>query len=98
MHFHFNNLSFLILLLILVMIAEERTSRVANGHSKRRRVSTNQTVIDGDLYINLEVSSGSMVIIEIFSLDLRDLHYALCPRLGYHLVVHVFVICLVCLW
>ncbi|KAI8570462.1 hypothetical protein RHMOL_Rhmol01G0035800 [Rhododendron molle] len=42
------------------MIAEERTSRVApNGRSKRRRVSTNQTV-HSDLYINLEVSSGSM--------------------------------------
>ncbi|KAF7152137.1 hypothetical protein RHSIM_Rhsim01G0037900 [Rhododendron simsii] len=42
------------------MIAEERTSRVApNGHSKLRRVSTNQTV-HSDLYINLEVSSGSM--------------------------------------
>ncbi|KAI8534633.1 hypothetical protein RHMOL_Rhmol10G0105400 [Rhododendron molle] len=41
------------------MIVEERTSRVApNGCSKRRRVSTNQSV-HSDLYINLEISSGS---------------------------------------
>ncbi|KAI8570038.1 hypothetical protein RHMOL_Rhmol01G0002200 [Rhododendron molle] len=46
-----------------------------------------------DLYINLEVFSSSMVIIEI-SLDLRAVHFALCPRLGYHLVELVFVICL----
>ncbi|KAG5545371.1 hypothetical protein RHGRI_017746 [Rhododendron griersonianum] len=40
---------------------KERTSRVApNGRSKRRRVSTNQTVINSDVYMNLEVSSGSM--------------------------------------
>ncbi|KAI8534628.1 hypothetical protein RHMOL_Rhmol10G0105200 [Rhododendron molle] len=52
------------------MIAEERTSRVApNGRSKRRRVSTNQTVINSDVYMNLEVSSGSMeniLIEEVF--------------------------------
>ncbi|KAF7129445.1 hypothetical protein RHSIM_Rhsim10G0095800 [Rhododendron simsii] len=42
----------------ILSAVEERTSRVApNGHSKRRRVSTNQTV-HSDLYINLEVSSG----------------------------------------
>ncbi|KAF7130764.1 hypothetical protein RHSIM_Rhsim10G0082500 [Rhododendron simsii] len=52
------------------MIAEEMTSRVApNGSSKRRRVSTNQTVINSDVYMNLEVSSGSLeniLIEEVF--------------------------------
>ncbi|KAF7130530.1 hypothetical protein RHSIM_Rhsim10G0082400 [Rhododendron simsii] len=48
------------------MIAVERTSRVApNGCSKRRRVSTNQTVINSDVYMNLEVSSGSLSIITV---------------------------------
>ncbi|XP_058180337.1 uncharacterized protein LOC131298849 isoform X2 [Rhododendron vialii] len=43
------------------------TSWVApNGRNKRRRVLTNQTVINSDVYMNLEVSSGSMVIVEIF--------------------------------
>ncbi|XP_058180329.1 AT-hook motif nuclear-localized protein 9-like isoform X1 [Rhododendron vialii] len=37
------------------------TSWVApNGRNKRRRVLTNQTVINSDVYMNLEVSSGSM--------------------------------------
>ncbi|KAG5564180.1 hypothetical protein RHGRI_000390 [Rhododendron griersonianum] len=44
------------------MIAEEKTSRVSpNGRSKRRRVSTYQTIINSDVYMNLEVSSGSML-------------------------------------
>ncbi|KAG5528184.1 hypothetical protein RHGRI_028953 [Rhododendron griersonianum] len=51
---------------------EKRTSRVApNGRSKRRRVSINQTVINSDVYMNLEVSSGSMeniLIEEVFKL------------------------------
>ncbi|GFY99388.1 RING/U-box superfamily protein [Actinidia rufa] len=38
--------------------SEERISRVApNGLYKRRRVSSNQTTINGDLYINLEGTS-----------------------------------------
>ncbi|XP_058217997.1 uncharacterized protein LOC131329002 isoform X2 [Rhododendron vialii] len=46
---------------LTIKCQEERTSRVApNGRSKRRRVSTNQTVINSDVYMNLEVSSGSM--------------------------------------
>ncbi|KAG5564178.1 hypothetical protein RHGRI_000388 [Rhododendron griersonianum] len=51
----------------LLAAMEYRTSRVApNGRNKQRRVSTNQTVINSDVYMNLEVSSGSMVIVEIF--------------------------------
>ncbi|CAL5388048.1 unnamed protein product [Camellia sinensis] len=42
-------------------IAEERMSRVAsNTRNKRRRVNTNQTIINCDLYINLEGTSNSM--------------------------------------
>ncbi|KAG5567278.1 hypothetical protein RHGRI_002736 [Rhododendron griersonianum] len=41
------------------VIAEERTSGVApNGRNKRRRVQSN--LINSDLYVNLEVASGSM--------------------------------------
>ncbi|KAG5564172.1 hypothetical protein RHGRI_000384 [Rhododendron griersonianum] len=41
-------------------------SRVApNGRSKWRRVSTNQTIINSDVYMNLEVSSGSVENIPI---------------------------------
>ncbi|KAF5954618.1 hypothetical protein HYC85_007474 [Camellia sinensis] len=40
---------------------EERMSRVAsNTRNKRRRVNTNQTIINCDLYINLEGTSNSM--------------------------------------
>lgn len=41
--------------------SEERTSRFASDRqSKRRRVSTNDTVVNNDLCINLEVASSSM--------------------------------------
>ncbi|KAA8550606.1 hypothetical protein F0562_002290 [Nyssa sinensis] len=40
--------------------SEERTSRLTpNNRNKRRRVSSNQTIINCDLYINLEGSSYS---------------------------------------
>ncbi|XP_058186139.1 uncharacterized protein LOC131303340 [Rhododendron vialii] len=79
-------------------IREERTSRVApNGHSKRRRVSTNQTLsikkgplgcsqrsqqvegsfnksdcVHSDLYINLEVSSGSMASVFVWRVFVKS--------------------------
>ncbi|KAK3007552.1 hypothetical protein RJ639_014557 [Escallonia herrerae] len=44
-----------------VIIAEERHSRFApSNRNKRRRTSANQTIINCDLYINLEGSSNSM--------------------------------------
>ncbi|GMP48578.1 hypothetical protein CsSME_00015882 [Camellia sinensis var. sinensis] len=43
--------------------SEERMSRVAsNTRNKRRRVNTNQTIINCDLYINLEGTSNSMTM------------------------------------
>lgn len=46
-----------------VINTEGISSRVApNSRSKRRRVSANQTQKNGDLYINLEGSSNTVVI------------------------------------
>ncbi|XP_059626220.1 uncharacterized protein LOC132269155 [Cornus florida] len=46
---------------VLDVDSEERSSRFPpNSHNKRRRVSSNQTIINCDLYINLEGSSNSM--------------------------------------
>lgn len=42
-------------------IAEERTRVAQNNRNKRRRDPPNQTIINCDLYINLESSSNSTV-------------------------------------
>lgn len=44
----------------VVDVESEERNRVAHGNHKRRRTASNQTIINCDLYINLE-SSGSSV-------------------------------------
>ncbi|KAL7263951.1 hypothetical protein ACSBR1_001992 [Camellia fascicularis] len=79
--------------------SEERMSRVAsNTRNKRRRVNTNQTIINCDLYINLEGTSNSMVRIEL-SLCTRCCPFCLLcfyPRLVYQLVEIVLIVFLFC--
>jgi hypothetical protein len=47
--------------LLPVIIADERTRVTQNNRNKRRRAPPNQTIINCDLYINLESSSNSTV-------------------------------------
>ncbi|XP_028079989.1 E3 ubiquitin-protein ligase RNF4-like isoform X1 [Camellia sinensis] len=50
--------------------SEERMSRVAsNTRNKRRRVNTNQTIINCDLYINLEGTSNSMFLAHLYAVQ-----------------------------
>lgn len=46
---------------LTVIIADERTRVTQNNRNKRRRAPPNQTIINCDLYINLESSSNSTV-------------------------------------
>lgn len=60
--------SFLLLMVVFnifflfMFIAEEWNGGTNNNHNKRRRSTPNQTIINCDLYINLEGNSSSMVI------------------------------------
>ncbi|GMN50286.1 hypothetical protein TIFTF001_019449 [Ficus carica] len=50
---------------VSLILAEER-NRVAHGNHKRRRTASNQTIINCDLYINLESGGSSMLLFNLF--------------------------------